>query len=270
MSHLNKPMSIIFVNFNKRVYLKKSLRNLMGQVDLKGGDEVIVADGGSTDRSDKLIEKDFSPDVRFITTVHTNYNLNTVRNLGVEAAKNDLLVIFDADVIPQPDCISYLRDEAQQGKFIGGIIIYETDEESRAAFLKTHKGEMVPRYFMVGNYPKIEDIIKFVETPRSEKTGTLGGIMCFSKTDWKKVGGFDTAYNGHWGFDDTDFILKLHFSGVKVDVFKPIKTAQGFRGVFGYHQKHHERKGWKMESRERNRALLARRLPQYREGKFNA
>lgn len=268
MSASSNPLSVIFVNYNKRVYLKNSLKNLMGQVNLNGGDEVIVADGGSTDRSDRLIEKDFAPDVKFYSVKHTNYNLNTVRNLGVTAAKNELVVIFDADVIPQPECIDRLRDKARQGLFIGGVIIYEVDEESRAEFLRTHKGEMVPRYFLVGNYPNMEDVVKLVNTPKSEKTGTLGGIMCFSKTDWIHVNKFDEAYNGHWGFDDTDFILKLYFNGVKIEVYKPIRTANGFRGVFGKHQNHSEKKGWKLESRERNRKLLASRLPAYMEGRF--
>jgi GT2 family glycosyltransferase len=272
LSQSNKKLSVIFVNYNKRVFLKKSLKNLMGQVDLKGGDEVIVADGGSNDRSDKLIEKDFSPDVGFISTTHTPYNLNTVRNLGVARAKNDLIVIFDADVVPQPGCIDRLRAEAAQGRFIGGIIIYETDAEARVQFQKTHKGEMVPHHFLVGNFP-MENVIKIVEAPNTEKTGTLGGIMCFSKKDWEHVGGFDSAYNGHWGFDETDFILKLHFSGVEVGVIKPVRTGDprnnlGFIGVFGFHQHHSERRGWKLESRERNRKILASRLPAYREGRF--
>lgn len=270
MSQQNKPLSIIFCCWNKKPYLKKSLRNTMGQVDLGGGDEVIVADGGSTDGVEKMLRHLYMPDVQFVTIPHTPYNLQSVRNLGVRTARNDLCVVFDADVIPQPGCIDTLRSEAERGKFVGGVVIYETTPEGRAEFFKTHKGQMAPRFFMVGNYP-IEDVLKLLDDPKSDKTGTLGGVMCFSKADWAAVGGFDTAYSGYWGFSDTDFTLKLHFNGVRCGVIKPTrdgKTGQ-WVGAFGYHQAHPERQHWKLESMQRNRSLLISRLPAYKERRFN-
>jgi glycosyltransferase involved in cell wall biosynthesis len=265
---MNPPLSIIFCTYNKRVALKRSLGNVMGQVDLEHGDQVLVADGGSTDGVEKMLRKHFIPYVDFAAVgKHTPWNLNAVRNLGVARAKNDLCVIFDADVIPQPGCIDALRAEAGQGRFRGGSIVYEADANARTQFAKRKDG-LVPSVYMVGNYP-VEEIIKMLEEGRTDKTGSMGGIMCFSKTDWQRVGGFDEAYDGYWGFDDTDFLLKLHFSDVDVNVIKPKMGPRGWEGALGFHQVHSERRGWKLESMQRNRRILVSRLPAYKAGRIN-
>jgi len=208
------------------------------------------------------------PEVEFhAVKKHTFWNLNATRNLGVRMASNDLCVIFDADVIPQPGCIDALRAEAGQRKFVGGVIVYETDAKARMQFARRRKDGLVPRFYMVGNYP-VEDIVKMLEEGRTDKTGSMGGIMCFSKADWQSVGGFDEVYDGAWGYDDTDFLLKLHFSGVEVGVIKPKTGSHGWEGALGYHQTHSERKGWKLESMQRNRRILLSRLPAYKVGKI--
>jgi len=73
-----------------------------------------------------LLDKEFMPEVQFVQVEErTPFNLNTVRNLGIQAATNDIIIIFDADCIPQQTCIDNLRRNAERGVFLSGLVAYE-------------------------------------------------------------------------------------------------------------------------------------------------
>ena len=93
-----KPVSVIVPCYNKRKALRKTLEATLSQIQIYKGDEVIVADGKSTDGVEKMLDREFMPEVQFVQVEERKeYNLNTVRNLGIREATNDIIIVLDAD-----------------------------------------------------------------------------------------------------------------------------------------------------------------------------
>lgn len=251
----NKVLSVVFCCYNKRDALDKSLANTMGQ--LGPGDEVIVADGGSTDGVEKVLDEKYMPEVQFVQVEeHTPYNLNSVRNLGIRAASNPFIVIFDADTIPQPGCLETHRTHAKKGVYLGGLVAFSRP-------LKDSEGKEMMGTALIGCHP-IEEVLKRLEEDSLEVRGTMGSNLCFHVDDAYAVGLYDEDFNGSWGYDDTDFILKLHFNGVKL--LNLVTRETGL--AIAYHQDHPRDSEWIEQSIKKNRALLRSKLPAYRRKEF--
>jgi len=251
----NKSLSVVFCCYNKRHALDKSLANTMGQ--LGPGDEVIVSDGGSTDGVEKMLKKKYMPEVQFVQVKeHTSYNLNSVRNLGIRAASNPFVIIFDADTIPQPGCLETHRTHAKKGVYLGGLVAFERP-------FKDKNGKEMMGTSLVGCHP-IEEVLKQLKTDSTEVRGTMGSNLCFHVDDAYAVGLYDEDFNGSWGYDDTDFILKLHFNGVKM--LNLVTRETGL--AIAYHQNHPIDSEWIERSVKKNRALLRSKIPAYRRKEF--
>jgi glycosyltransferase involved in cell wall biosynthesis len=86
------------------------------------GFEVVVVDDGSTDRTPAVLERaaDESPlDLRVVELSENTGNRALTRNLGAEAASNDLLVFVDDDTVPLSDAaVGALADTADPGTFL--------------------------------------------------------------------------------------------------------------------------------------------------------
>lgn len=258
-----KPVSVIVCCYNKKKALENTLNAVLEQVNLEKGDQVIVSDGKSTDGVEKLIERVFLPDVEFVQVEKRKpFNLNEVRNLGIRSATNDTIIIFDADCIPQPGCIDILREKTQKGTYLSGLVAYKVPYKQQLKQAKKNKG-LATTMIMIRNY-SIEDIIKHVEEDTGKVQGTIGSGMCFHRQDAYDVGLFDEEFDGYWGYQETEFIVKLFYNGVKLVNL----TSRTSGMAVSLHQTHRIRWKWRNKGLKRNRALLRSKLPEYRKKIF--
>ena len=104
-----KPhLSVIIPTLNEIAYLPQLLDALAVQTRLP--DEIIVADAGSKDGTAELAQ---SRGVRIVPGGMPAVG----RNAGARAAKGDLLLFLDADVLPPPEFIERVLEEFERKKY---------------------------------------------------------------------------------------------------------------------------------------------------------
>jgi GT2 family glycosyltransferase/SAM-dependent methyltransferase len=101
--------SIVIVTWEGKDLLAESLPALLGAVRFHGGEhEIVVVDNGSTDGTEEYLHHHF-PEVRVIRNQQNEY-FGGGNNLGVQAAKNDVVVLLNNDMIVHKDFLGPLLD----------------------------------------------------------------------------------------------------------------------------------------------------------------
>jgi glycosyltransferase involved in cell wall biosynthesis len=99
-------ISVIVPSFNEEENIAQCLVSLSHQTVDRTGYEIIVIDGGSTDRTCEIARK--YADMVFI---QTSKKVGGARNDGVMASKGDIIASTDADCILPPDWLARIRNE---------------------------------------------------------------------------------------------------------------------------------------------------------------
>ncbi|EGQ8166976.1 glycosyltransferase family 2 protein [Vibrio parahaemolyticus] len=89
-------VSVIITNYNKGDLLVRAIDSVLKQLDK--GDEVIIVDDASTGEQDKINLKELKDNK--LLKIHKNDENKGVcysKNLGVDMAMNDIIVLLDAD-----------------------------------------------------------------------------------------------------------------------------------------------------------------------------
>lgn len=259
----NKALSVVFVCYNKRDALDRSLANTMGQ--LEPGDTVTVADAGSTDNVEQMLKDKYMPEVDLVKVKErTGWNLNETRNVGITEAENPLIVLMDADVIPQPTCIAALRKHGEQGVLASGVVVYQVPVEVQEKQAKRMKG--MARALEAYCVAPLNRLLADLDSGKPHVRGSIGSCLCFHRGDAERVGLFGLEYDGFYGCGDMDFIVKMHCSGVKVKT--PVDTPE-LRLAMGMHQPHSMDERRVERDMRRGLTLLRGKLPRYREGDFS-
>lgn len=85
-------VSVIIPTYNRADLLPRALNSVLPQCE--PGDEVIVVDDGSTDGTDRVVER-FGAQVRYLKLEHRG--VHHTRNAGIRAATGDLVAFLDDD-----------------------------------------------------------------------------------------------------------------------------------------------------------------------------
>ncbi|MFC1664488.1 glycosyltransferase [Pseudomonadota bacterium] len=103
--------SVIVPVYNRVEMLSKTLAALANQTYPKSLFEVIIADDGSSDDPQSLVEI-FAPyiSIKSVKQRDSGYRLSAVRNLGIQAASHEYIVLLDCDVVPAKEYVeSFMR-----------------------------------------------------------------------------------------------------------------------------------------------------------------
>jgi glycosyltransferase involved in cell wall biosynthesis len=116
-----KLVTVIIPAYNAAAFIEETLQSIAGQTYSNW--EIIIVDDGSTDSTALLCE---SPgDARTKIIRQKNAGVAAARNNGLQYAKGQFIVFFDADDLMTPDFLSLrvreLENNAEIG-FVGGIV----------------------------------------------------------------------------------------------------------------------------------------------------
>jgi len=127
--------SVVVPLYNKEKEIVDTLNSILNQTYKP--DEVIVVDDGSTDKSVKVIEKNFKNKVKIIK--QKNCGVSCARNRGIKEAKNEFVCFLDADDLWEE---TFLEEIAKLIQDYPEAIVYSTSHK-----MIDEKGQVV--------YPKV-------------------------------------------------------------------------------------------------------------------
>jgi len=175
--------------------------------------EVVIVDNATSDDTltslaplfDSFSER--SVEVKVIRC-EVRGNKCLARNMGAEAARNEILVFTDDDtVLTTNHALDFISNELRHHQFACGARRYWT--------LLHWNGEKALRESTANRFDYLESISHL---PRGIKRGSgmrdlmeFTWIACFGaihRSDFEGIGGFDINYSG-WGRHDMDLMLRL-------------------------------------------------------------
>ena len=96
----NPKISVIMPNYNNELYLREAIESVLNQTFKDF--EFIIVDDGSTDKSIEIIQSYNDPRIKiFINEI--NKGVSYTKNVGLDAAKGEYIIILDSDDICHPE-----------------------------------------------------------------------------------------------------------------------------------------------------------------------
>lgn len=202
-------ISVILPNYNGRKLLEKNLPGIIKALKKWSGlSEIIVVDDASTDDSVSYLKQSY-PDIRLV--IHQkNQRFAKSCNDGVSAAKGDVFVLLNTDVLPQTDFLTPLVGVFKDKKVFAAACLEKSTVNGKEQISGRALGRF-ERGFLV--HRRAED---------QDKNNTLwafAGSSAYRRNIWLKLGGMDTLFKPAYA-EDLDISYRALKSGYKV-VFVP-------------------------------------------------
>lgn len=197
-------VSIVLPNYNGLELLQQFLPRV---VEAVGDAEVIIADDASTDGSVEWLRA-FGYGVKVVECPAHRGFAATV-NTGVDAAKGDIVVLLNTDVVPEKGFLAPLtKPFADERVFAVGCL-----EKSHEAAGVVERGRGKARW-QKGFF------IHWKGEPRGHDTAWVsGGSAAFRRRMWRELGGMDELYNPFY-WEDIDLSYRAKKAGYLV-LFEP-------------------------------------------------
>ncbi len=116
-------VSAIVCTYNRAQRLERCLRALARQVPPPGGLEVLVVDDASADETPQVCQRlaGQMPNLRYVSCGE-NGGLASARNVGLRAARGELLLYVDDDCIAQEDWALRMSEALEREPLVAGAV----------------------------------------------------------------------------------------------------------------------------------------------------
>lgn len=189
-------VSIVIPTYNREASLRSTLRALQGQRTER--EEIILVDQTPAHEpvTARLI-KELSPPIRHLRLERPS--LTAARNAGIAAARGQVVLFLDDDVIPGPDLA---------GRHMRNYV----DPLVGAVAGRMHAGEAVD----ANRYPWPDGPDIFDRNAPGERAFARGCNMSFRKDLILRAGGFDERYVGNAVGEEEDLCFGIRRLGARV------------------------------------------------------
>jgi glycosyltransferase involved in cell wall biosynthesis len=217
--------SVIFTTYNHPKWLEKTLWGF----DSQGyrNFEIIVADDGSSDETQKVIKKfttETNIPIQHIWQEDEGFQKCRILNKAITTSKGDYLIFTDGDCIPHPNFVKNHVDLARPGSFLSGGYFKLPIDTSRAitrqdikqgdatspGWLLNHGVSFTPKISKLFSHPVVGAILDKLTMTGATWNG-------HSASTWKKhaleINGFDERMQ--YGGQDREFGERLVNHGIK-------------------------------------------------------
>jgi glycosyltransferase involved in cell wall biosynthesis len=228
--------------------------------------EVFVADDGSKDDV-RVVTEAYAKRAPFPIThlwhEDKGFRAATMRNRALAATRADYVIYTDGDCVPRHDFVEQHQRFAEPGFFLSGNRIL-LSEAFTAQALQTQwplYGTSPTQWLMAWLRRDINRLLPLVRLPegafRKRSADKWQGVKTCNFSAWRKdliaVNGFDEAYAGKWGLEDSDLAIRLIHAGVKH------KNARFAAAVFHLWHREADKRGFDDNQRLLDELLASKR-----------
>lgn len=220
--------SVVLPVYNRRDYLDKTLAAFLHQRYPRRLFEIIIADDGSADDPGALASKYPELSIRVVRQADEGFRLAAIRNRGIEAARGEVVLLLDCDMLPEPEWLSSMmkpfhvcpkpllaighrtfvnadrlsaEDIARSFDVACGLPSAAAPPETRSPFRREDDWRL-PRYRMTQNLRHCSVPYRFAS----------GGNLAFRRAFARACGGYDEGYRT-WGGEDVEFAYRAYRMG---------------------------------------------------------
>ncbi len=210
-------ITLIISTYNSTGPLEVVLNSVLKQYVLP--DEVVIADDGSGPETKNLIDRfttKFPVSLVHIWHPDNGYQLSTIKNKAVAAAKGDYIIFIDGDLVLHPYFIFDYKQNLHTGEILVASRVFLSEAYTKKLLLQKEAPVKAWPWHSEKNWPsaiRITWLHHFIKGSTSY-AGARGGLMGVFRNDYIKVNGFDESFTG-WGREDSDLFVRLLNSGIK-------------------------------------------------------
>ena len=203
-----ETVSVIIPCYNEERFIAKALEQLADQFE-SDRYELVVIDGRSEDRTRAVVDefKTRRPDVSVLLVENPARNIPTALNLGIAAARGDIIARMDAHAVPSDGYIRRCVEVLQSGT--AGAV-------GMPCMVRPGADTLIARAIAAGvSHPfGIGDATYRLGSngPPQQAVDTVA-FACFRKSLWKELGGYNESLHTN---EDYDFNYRVRRSGREV------------------------------------------------------
>lgn len=174
---VDNSISVIIPVFNAQNFLM-DLFECLDRNQFLPGDEILLVDNGSTDRSYEMCKKkaDENPQLYRVITYTKKAGSYAARNYAVNNAKGNILVFTDSDTKPSDNWIETLRYRVKKGIIVAGRICLDIVND--------------------GIWEKFDTIAHLNSEQNAKENQIATANMGVKREDFYKVGMFEERFSG--------------------------------------------------------------------------
>ncbi len=237
----NLTVSVVIPVYNGARTLPQVLNAL--DVVIPPPDEVIVVDDGSTDDSAKIAEAHRCKVVR----LRENIGAAAAKNRGASAARSDVLLFIDADIVVPPDILAHLHDALN----VPGV-------DAVVGVLDPN----IPTNDFPSQFKNLWMNYSYTRFSADRDIGLFyTSVAAIYRECFRAAGGFDEGYRGASIAEDTEFGQRAWGQGIRIRLDPRLAVV---------HLKHYTLGGVLREDFRRARALMLMRLRKWRSPFFTS
>jgi len=226
-------VSVVIPTYGRGSFLYWVLKCFERQTyDLSKIEIIIVNDGEPTQHEDSTIKwvesfvKESSLNIRYIWKKRNGYGAGECRNIGIQQARGDLILIYDDDVFLSPDGIEKhvgLHKQSDQifvcgATYICGHLKDYDFKQNNVDFLVLNsigKQESESGVSLINKIDMLKDVEQLNMKENLDKASQITSRISCLRKHLIKIGGFDSDYYGRYGCEDADLHRRLVTYGLK-------------------------------------------------------
>lgn len=193
----NFLLSIVIPCYNDAKFIQQSVNSALNQTYLNK--EIIVVDDGSNLETKQVLKKLESQITKLITK--ENQGVCVARNVGIEEAKGDLILVLDSDDYFEPEFLKEAFIKIRENDNIGLVTCWSNVIDANGDFL----------YITKPTGSSANEVIY---------SNNAMGSCLFKKEVWREVGGYDLQMKN--GYEDWEFNISVAKKGYKIAVVEKV------------------------------------------------